>query len=122
MMPCESLDHEALWTESAVHPIVVASHLASHKVRVHQHPNPAVRLLRILLVALGVTLDVVRRLEADENQLLSRERTDEQPTDEVKVLMTAPTHAPAQNPLLFTVVVFHFHILLDVGGWLRLRN
>ena len=66
----------------------------------------------ILLVSESVTLDVVRRLEADENQLLSRERTDEQSTNEVEVLVTASTDTASKNSLLLTVVVFQFSTLL----------
>lgn len=65
------------------------------------------RFLRVFFISLGVSLDVVGGHEADKNQLLPTERTDEQPTNEVEVLMTAATDGSPQNTLLLSVVVPH---------------
>ena len=74
-------------------PFVFSRILPSQEVRIHQHPNPPVRFLRGFFISLGVTLDVVGRHEADENQLLPTERTDEQTANEVEMLVTAATDA-----------------------------
>jgi hypothetical protein len=68
--------------------------------------------LRAFFISLGVSFEVVRRLKTDENQFLSRERTDEQSTNEVEMLVTTPAYGSSQNTLLLAIVVLQFSTLL----------